>query len=100
LTEQKAHEVSNPATKFHLTLRSAVDSYRVKPYSGSIIFVRAIDNQAKYLRNSHFGWGKFASKVEVHDLPGDHKSLFRSKENAKVIAGIIDKHLAAWTTQQ
>jgi amino acid adenylation domain-containing protein len=100
LTEQKAHEVTNPDTKFHLTLRSAVDSYQIKPYSGPIIFVRAIDNQAKYLRNSHFGWGKFAATVEVHDLPGDHKSLFRSKENARVMADIIDKHLAAWTAQE
>jgi thioesterase domain-containing protein len=49
-----------------------ISSYRPQPYDGRIVLLRT-----RYLEESHptdrtAGWGRLASQLEVHELPGDH----------------------------
>jgi thioesterase domain-containing protein len=92
--ERKASSSLSPANRIFMALRISNDRYRFKFYPGSLLFIRAIENQARYLRNSDFGWGRYAANVSVFDLPCDHKGLFKNKENVKAVATILEMHLA------
>jgi thioesterase domain-containing protein len=87
---------AGPVDKIFRTMKKSNDSYRFSSYAGPLLFIRAIENPARYLRNSDFGWGRYATQVEVHDLPCDHKSLFKNKENVKIVANILEMHLAEY----
>jgi thioesterase domain-containing protein len=90
--ERKAGATLSTSMKCFMALREMVDKYKFKPYPGTMLFVRAIENEAKYLRNSHFGWKRYAKQVKVYDLPGNHNTLFSDKKNAKAIASILQEH--------
>jgi thioesterase domain-containing protein len=92
--ERESDTVDNPGLKIFRIMRVAIDSYQFKPYAGPLVFVRALENPARYLRNSHFGWGHYAKPVRVYDLPGNHYQLFARPDNLRAIAGIVETHLA------
>jgi thioesterase domain-containing protein len=72
----------------------AEKNYRTTPYYGPLVFIRAIENEVEYVRNSDLGWRKFVEGIlTVYDVPHTHHTLFDSKENANHIASLIQKHI-------
>jgi thioesterase domain-containing protein len=69
--------------------------YEFKPYNASkVIFLRAIDNPARHLRNFHFGWKKYVkSDLLVRDLEGHHFYFTKDEENKKIISSLLKKNL-------
>lgn len=67
-------------------LTNAYYNYEVKPMDVKIVLFKA-DIRMFYVDDSKYlGWNKYALKgVEVHDTPGDHKTMFEG-ENARIIA--------------
>jgi pimeloyl-ACP methyl ester carboxylesterase len=76
-------------------LTTAVRAYRFDTYSGDVVFIRAMEGAARYLRNFDFGWSKkIQGKLAVYDVQGvDHFNLFRDEKNVMTIALLVKKHL-------
>jgi hypothetical protein len=80
--------------KFLALSGKAEKKYHLEAYPGTLVFIRAIENAAMYLRNCSFGWKKFArGGVSVYDVGGNHNTLFDDTANVKKIAGIVQKQL-------
>ncbi|WP_420718375.1 thioesterase domain-containing protein [Pyxidicoccus sp. MSG2] len=58
---------------FSLNLRAS-HAYLPGPYPGPLVLLRAAEGPREGLAED-LGWGALASKVEVHEVPGDHFSL-------------------------
>ena len=66
-------------------LKEFVNEYEVKPLPGKInIFVATFEFYR--LEDANFGWDKWATEVEVHKIPGTHRSMLLKPENAKLLA--------------
>lgn len=67
------------------TLDKFMDEYKVKPFPGKInIFVATFEFYG--LEDANFGWDKWATEVEIHQIPGTHRSMLLKPENAKLLA--------------
>jgi thioesterase domain-containing protein len=92
-----APTITDPATKILRACKRANDTHRIQPYPGRLLFIRAIENPARYLLNSDFGWESYAEQgVDVYDLPGDHRTLFREKPMLEAIGRILTEHLVKY----
>ena len=80
--------------KVLVALWQAGRHYRQRPYPGKVVFIRASENIAKHLRKSDFGWQQIVtSKVAVHEVLGDHFSLFKDQQSLDEIADVVQRHL-------
>jgi thioesterase domain-containing protein len=55
-----------------LRYSQAIDAYRGGNYAGRLVLIRA---HAPAAGPRDFGWSRFAPRIEVHVLPGDHVTL-------------------------
>jgi amino acid adenylation domain-containing protein len=62
----------------------AMDKYAGGPYKGRLVLLRSRERSEP---PRDLGWSRFATTVEIHDLPGDHRTLVTSHivELAQVI---------------
>jgi hypothetical protein len=59
-----------------------------------VLFFRAVDGPARYVKNFDFGWSKYVqSGVKVFDLPGGHLDLFLVPDNPEKIAKRMESYL-------
>ncbi len=66
-------------------LKEFVNEYSVKPLPGKInIFIATFEFYG--LEDTNFGWDKWATEVEVHKIPGTHRSMLLKPENAELLA--------------
>ncbi|HZI06338.1 MAG TPA: alpha/beta fold hydrolase, partial [Archangium sp.] len=61
---------------FESNLRASFQ-YRPKPYSGTVTLLRAGDRPLAEGEDANHGWGTLATRVEQHELPGDHYTLLQ-----------------------
>jgi thioesterase domain-containing protein len=66
----------------------AMDKYAGGPYSGRLLLLRSRERNEP---PRDLGWSRFAATVEIHDLPGDHRTLVTRHivELAQVIRGAM-----------
>jgi hypothetical protein len=76
-------------------LSKAIEQYQLKPYSGKLVFIRAMEGPARYLSHSDFGWKKNVSgPVAVHNVPGiDHYRIFAQDRHVRAVAQAMNLHL-------
>jgi thioesterase domain-containing protein len=65
-----------------------MDKYAGGPYSGRLVLLRSRERNEP---PRDLGWSRFAATVEIHDLPGDHRTLVTRHivELAQVIRGAM-----------
>ena len=88
--------VGEPESLLTKTFRQAYSQYAFKPYDGSVVFLRVAndDSFALRLNKVDFGWGRYARKgVDIHQLIGQHETLFSQPTLVKQIASILQAHL-------
>ncbi|MEO0844341.1 MAG: thioesterase domain-containing protein, partial [Cyanobacteria bacterium J06643_5] len=68
-----------------ITLEKFMNEYDVKAYPGKITLFSAV-SECYGLEDTSFGWDKWVSEVEVHRIPGTHRSILLKPENAKYFA--------------
>jgi amino acid adenylation domain-containing protein len=78
------------ASETQLRYARAMGSYAGGPYGGSLALVRSrsLDGETRDL-----GWARFAARVEIHRLPGDHSTVVTRHvgDVARVIRGAIGR---------
>ena len=62
-----------------------MNEYKVKAYSGKITLFSAI-SECYGLEDTSFGWNRWVDEVEVHKIPGTHRSILLKQKNAKLFA--------------
>ena len=68
------------------TLEKLTNEHEVQPYPGKIIIYTAIYEFYK-LEDVNLGWDKWVTGgIEIHDIPGTHRSILLRKDNAKLLA--------------
>jgi thioesterase domain-containing protein len=70
----------------------AILHYHPQPYTGRIVLIRALDNPSKITDDRTLGWERYASNIEVYDIPGNHFSILRPpyvRDLAKKIMRIL-----------
>ncbi len=68
--------------------------YQLKPYQGSLVLIRSLNNEARKLINCDFGWHQFVkSGVSVYDVPADHFNLFLHDSTSKLTAQVVQMHM-------
>jgi hypothetical protein len=53
-----------------------VQNYDPQPYDGPILLFQPADRLTGRYRDSQYGWGKVADKLETCEVPGDHTTMF------------------------
>ncbi|WP_245128078.1 non-ribosomal peptide synthetase [Mucilaginibacter straminoryzae] len=61
-------------------------NYRIKPYDGEIYLFKAAERVYFVDDAEQLGWGKYALKVHVREVPGDHKTMFEEPNVATFAA--------------
>jgi thioesterase domain-containing protein len=57
-------------------LSLAAARYRPKPYDGRLVlFQRSARPTGRYY-DTKFGWGELVNRLEIQEVPGDHKDMF------------------------
>ncbi len=70
----------------------ALKGYKIKPYDGNVLIVRAKDGYYNNTYAHDLGWSHFVSgKIDVKIAPGDHNSIFW-EPFVYDLAKIIDEH--------
>ena len=56
----------------------AMLAYEPGPYDGRVILLRAAEAFSEELASPDpaAGWGRIGAEIEVHEVPGDHYSMF------------------------
>jgi hypothetical protein len=74
-------------------LELAYSNYEITPLDIEIELFKA-DIRVYYVDDREYlGWGKYAlGGVNVHNVPGDHKLMFKSP-NDKILAGVVQSTL-------
>ncbi|UFH57438.1 amino acid adenylation domain-containing protein [Spirosoma sp. KNUC1025] len=78
------------------TFRQAYSQYAFKPYDGKIVFLRAAkaDTFGASQNKVDFGWSRYARQgVDVHEILGEHESLFSNNATIERIAHILQSYL-------
>ena len=65
-------------------LASAAAGYQIEPYEGPVTLLKARATAG----SRTLGWDRFAPRLSVAEVPGNHYSMLRG-ENAGVVAGIL-----------
>ncbi|QNK64848.1 hypothetical protein H7F33_01195 [Pedobacter sp. PAMC26386] len=72
----------------------AYQAYKLAPFDDKIHLFRATDNVYFVEDFKYLGWQKYALKgVEVHDVPGDHKTMLlapNDREFARTLQDVLD----------
>jgi thioesterase domain-containing protein len=72
----------------------ALDNYVLKPYDGILYLFRSI-KKSYYMPDFEFlGWKKFARRIRIFEIPGDHNSIFTPENEAgvaKVLQTCLDE---------
>lgn len=74
-------------------LENAAESYEPKPYPGTLTLFRSSQEPAGRFLDPQMGWGKFAARIEVVVIDGDHFSIFqepRVSQMARRIESALD----------
>ncbi|MBV6623802.1 MAG: amino acid adenylation domain-containing protein [Rivularia sp. (in: Bacteria)] len=67
------------------TLTKFMNEYEVKPLPIKVnIFVATFEFYG--LEDANFGWNKWTKEVEIHKIPGTHRSMLLKPENAQLVA--------------
>ena len=89
--------IAVPSSRLIRSLREAYSQYQFKPYEGNVVFLRAtkVATFGTGQANVDFGWGRYARQgVAVHQLVGQHESLFSHADTVAKIAHILQSYLA------
>ena len=90
--EQDAERIRKNTEELRRQARNnASADYQPKPSSHSTILFKATERPRYEIKDRLLGWGNYLSRLEVHDLPGDHNQLLSGK-NASKIALTITQH--------
>jgi thioesterase domain-containing protein/acyl carrier protein len=57
-------------------LALCVQNYNPQPYDGPTLLFQRADRPTGRYRDSQYGWGKVASKLQIFEVPGDHMAMF------------------------
>jgi hypothetical protein len=74
-----------------------LSNYRPKPYGGHVILLRSHYLDGSYSKDRTVGWGRFAAKIEVVELPGDHLTILT--EHIGVVAEYLGKCLSDYNAE-
>ena len=75
------------------TLEELTNEHEVKYYPGKITIYAAIYEFYK-LEDANFGWDKWVTGgIEIHEIPGTHRSMLLREDNAKLLAKKISNCL-------
>ncbi len=91
-------ELSETERLEHLRLQiygNAARGYLPVPYEGPAVLIRPetqVARRAKHLRDNSYGWSRFISELDVHDVPGDHISHLK-RPYVKDLADALRPHL-------
>lgn len=64
----------------------AMDEYVLSPYPGEIVLFKAKIKTFYQKDMDFYGWTPYADKVSVHEMEGDHNSMFEDAELVKHLA--------------
>ena len=67
------------------TLEKLTNEHEVKSYPGKITIYAAVYEFYK-LEDANLGWDKWVDAIEIHEIPGTHRSMLLRKDNAKLLA--------------
>src|SRR4051794_21953461 len=86
-----------PKRIFHL----AVSAYRPAPYTGRLVFFRAAETPPGDIWDHSRGWRELVkeSEFKVHEVPGDHESMFR-ESNVETLANSLTRYLSAGESEE
>jgi thioesterase domain-containing protein len=74
--------------------------YHPPPYNGYVLLMRAQVRPGRMRTDLADGWDKVVTgRLEVHEVPGDHRSMFQ-EPNISVVAPLLARALAAASTAQ
>jgi thioesterase domain-containing protein/acyl carrier protein len=79
-------------------IRVALEKYRPRPYSGRVAFFNAAARPAGSIWDFSEGWQHLTKEFEVHEVPGDHHSMFLEPNVdslASKLRGTFDKFSTA-----
>jgi amino acid adenylation domain-containing protein len=54
----------------------ASKNYQPRPYDGRVLLFRRADRPIGQYRDPEYGWGGLASRLEIHEVPGNHIDMF------------------------
>jgi len=54
----------------------ASKNYQPRPYDGRVLLFRRADRPTGQYRDPEYGWGGLASRLEIHEVPGNHIDMF------------------------
>ncbi|WP_157520059.1 AMP-binding protein [Microbulbifer agarilyticus] len=76
----------------HKTRKTAILSTRLDSIEMPLTLIKASDRKFLYGERPQkdLGWGKYARKLVIHEVPGEHHSML-NEENAPNVARIIEK---------
>ena len=57
-------------------LADALAKYKPQAYTGNLVLFQRSDRPVGLPYDPLFGWGKLVSKLEIHEIPGDHRDMF------------------------
>ncbi|QDK77161.1 amino acid adenylation domain-containing protein [Spirosoma sp. KCTC 42546] len=92
-TESLSVEAADLLTR---SFREAYSQYKFKSYEGKLVFLRVtqLDAFGTSQGKVDFGWGRYARQgVEVHQLLGEHNSLFSKPATIAQIGRILQLYL-------
>jgi amino acid adenylation domain-containing protein len=69
-----------------------VQNYDPQPYDGPTLLFQRKDRPTGRYRDSQYGWGKVANKLQICEVPGDHMTMF-SDPNVQVMGERLDSSL-------
>jgi amino acid adenylation domain-containing protein len=86
---QVAHQVLDDLKRIFHHHMVLTDRYVVRPYPGRITFIRPTDAPFAVPTPPDRGWGRWASEVEVHLVPGQHHSMVK-EPHVRELARTLD----------
>ena len=54
----------------------ASKNYQPRPYDGRVLLFRRAHRPVGQYRDPEYGWGGLASRLEIHEVPGNHIDMF------------------------
>jgi thioesterase domain-containing protein len=69
-----------------------VQNYDPQPYDGPTLLFQRKDRPTGRYRDSQYGWGKVANKLQICEVPGDHMTMFLDP-NVQVMGERLDSSL-------
>jgi len=77
----------------------ASKNYRPRPYDGRVLLFRRADRPTGEYCDAEYGWGGLASRLEIHEVPGNHIDMFLEPNvdalADKLRACLLDAHVDA-----